>query len=278
MHPEVNPAHLLADLLRQARQARPDRTQEALARILGKERSTVSKTEQGRVPAYEVLCDWLDACGVTGLARDAVMGVYTLARNAEDPKAAQVAPWFEAEARAHTLRYWQCDVVPGILQSERYAYEILRAGGRPHERATEEVAARMRRQAVLARDDAPTVVVVLDELVVLHRLIGTAEIMAEQCHKLLEASGNPCVLLHILPCRLGANPGLGGAISLAAVAGEADTLLTGSLLEDRVTADPAQVRAASATFERVRALSGNIIDSKTSITEAKQAWQGRTGA
>jgi transcriptional regulator with XRE-family HTH domain len=269
---------LLADLLRQARQAQAGRTQEVLARMLGKERSTVSKAEQGRVPAYEVLCDWLAACEVTGLAHAAIMGVYTLARNAEDPKAAQVAPWFEAEARAHTLRYWQCDVVPGILQSERYAYEILRVGGRPHDRAKEEVAARMRRQAILGREEPPTVVAVLDELVVLHRLIGTAEIMAEQCDKLLEASGNPCVLLHILPARLGANPGLGGAISLAEVAGEADTLLTGSLLEDRVTAEAAQVRAASATFERVRALSANIIDSKTSITEAKQAWQGRTGA
>jgi transcriptional regulator with XRE-family HTH domain len=278
MQPEVNPAHLLAELLRQARQASPDRTQEVLARMLGKERSTISKAEQGRIPAYDVLCEWLAACEVAKLAHAAIMGVYTLARNAEDPKAAQVAPWFEAEARAHTLRYWQCDVVPGILQSERYAYEILRAGGRPHERATEEVAARMRRQAILAREEAPTVVVVLDELVVLHRLIGTPEIMAEQCHKLLEESDNPCVLLHVLPSRLGANPGLGGAISLAAVAGEADTLLTGSLLEDRVTADPVQVRAASATFERVRAISGNIIDSKTSITEAKQAWQGRTGA
>jgi hypothetical protein len=276
MHPEANPAHLLAELLRLARTAEPDRTQEVLAGMLGKERSTVSKAEQGRIPAYEVLTEWLAQCEVTGLAHAAIMGVYRLARNAEDPKAAQVAPWFEAEARGHTLRYWQPNVVPGILQSERYCYEVMRAGGKTHDQAKVEVTARMQRQErVLKREDAPTVVAVLDEIV-LRRLIGTHEIMAEQCEKLRDATENPCVLLTVV--RIGANPGLGGAISLASVAGEPDTLLLGTLLEDKVTQEAAQVRQASATFERVRALSGNIIDSRDIFSEAIQTWQGRTGA
>jgi hypothetical protein len=276
MHPETDPAHLLAELLRLARTAKPDRTQEALARILGKERSTVSKAEQGRIPAYEVLTEWLTQCEVTGVAHAAIMGVYRLARNAEDPRAAQVAPWFEAEARGHTLRYWQPNVVPGILQSEGYCYEVMRAGGKTHEQAEAEVAARMQRQEkVLRRDDAPTVVAVLDEMV-LRRLIGTHEIMAGQCEKLRDATENPCVLLTVV--RIGANPGLGGAISLASVVGDPDTLLLGTLLEDKVTQETAQVRQASATFERVRALSGNIIDSRDILSEAIQTWQGTTGA
>jgi hypothetical protein len=272
--PETNPAHLLADLLRQARQQDPGRTQEVLAGMLGKERSTVSKAEQGRLPALEVLNDWLAACEVSGLAESAIRGVYHLARNAEDPVTAQVAPWFDAEGKAHTLRYWQCVVVPGILQSERYAYELYRVGGRSHERALEEVDARMARQAILDREEPPTVVVALDEMV-LHRLIGTAETMAEQCAKLLAVSENPSVLLHVLPGALGANPGLGGAISLASVAGEPDTLLTGSLLEDRVTVDAAQVRPASATFERVRGVSANIMDSRDIVREAQERWSSR---
>jgi transcriptional regulator with XRE-family HTH domain len=276
MHPETNPAHLLAELLRLARTAEPDRTQESLARILRKERSTVSKAEQGRIPAYDVLTEWLTQCDITGVAHAAIMGVYQLARNAEDPKAAQVAPWFEAEARAHTLRYWQPNVVPGILQSEGYCYEVMRAGGKTHDQAEAEVAARMQRQdKVLKRDDAPTVVAVLDEMV-LRRLIGTRETMAGQCEKLRDATGNPCVLLTVV--RIGANPGLGGAISLASVVGDPDTLLLGTLLEDKVTQETAQVRQASATFERVRALSGNIIDSRNILSEEIATWQGTTGA
>lgn len=127
----------------------------------------------------------------------------------------------------------------------------------------------MQRQLILTRDDAPTVVVVLDQMV-LDRLIGSAEVMAEQCAKLLELPGS--VLLHVLPASLGANAGLGGAISLAAVTGEPDTLLTGGLLEDRVTVDTAQVRAASATFERVRAVSGNIMDTADNVRRAQEKW------
>jgi DNA-binding XRE family transcriptional regulator len=267
--PETNPAHLLADLLRTARQQEPGRTQEVLASVLGKERSTVGKVEQGRVPAHDVLNDWLTACEVHGLAETAVRGLWQLAKNAEDPTGAAIAPWYDVEARAHTLRFWQPVVVPGILQSERYAYEMYRVGGRSHERALEEVAGRMQRQLTLSRDDAPTVVVVLDQMV-LERFIGSAQVMAEQCAKLLELP--PSVLLHVLPSSLGANPGLGGAISLASVAGEPDILLTGSLLEDRVTVDPAQVRAASATFERVRAVSANIMDTADTIRKAQERW------
>jgi hypothetical protein len=57
-----------------------------------------------------------------------------------------VAPWFEAEARSHTLRYWQPNVVPGILQSEHYCYEVMRAGGKTDDQAKAGVAAQMQRQ------------------------------------------------------------------------------------------------------------------------------------
>jgi DNA-binding XRE family transcriptional regulator len=268
-NPETNPSHLLAELLRMARQQEPGRTQEVLASALGKERSTVGKVEQGRLPAYDVLGDWLAACEVRGLPEAALRGLWRLAKSAEDPTGAAIAPWYEVEARAHTLRYWQPLVVPGILQSERYAYEMFRVGGYSDERAAEAVEGRMQRQLILHRDDAPTVVVVLDQMV-LERFIGSPEVMAGQCAKLLELPGS--VLLHVLPSSLGANAGLGGAISLASVAGEPDTLLTGSLLEDRVTVDAAPVRAASATFERVRAVSGNIMDTADIVRKAQERW------
>src|SRR5215469_16655642 len=81
---------LLAELLRAARQQSQYRTQEALAGAIGKERSAVSKPEQGeRVPAVDVLTDILAACEVTGLARLAIEGVARLARAWDDPATAQ---------------------------------------------------------------------------------------------------------------------------------------------------------------------------------------------
>lgn len=183
-----------------------------------------------------------------------------------------MAHWYEAEARAHTLRFWQPVILPGLVQTEAYAYEIYQVAGRGHERAKADTEARMARQSILSRPDAPTVVIVLDELV-LHRPIGSAQVMAEQCAKLLDLSTNPSVLIHVLPSALGASPGLGGPVSLAtSTSGEPDVLLTGSLLEDMVTTDPQQVRTAGNILERVRGRAASTDDSKTIIEQARGRW------
>jgi transcriptional regulator with XRE-family HTH domain len=268
---DTDPRGLLGKLLREARN-QSGKSGEALARAIGQEKTGVVRAESGeRVPTLATLGAWLSECGVAGLAESALRGLWTLARNVEDPAQAQLAPWYATEARAHTLRFWQPIVIPGLLQVEQYAYEMYRAFGRGHERALEDTGARMARQAILNREDGPTIVIVLDELV-LHRLIGTAEVMAEQCTKLLEISEHPSVLIHVLPSSLGASPGLGGPVSLASVTGEPEVLLTGSMLEDVVTTDAQQVRAASAIFERVRGRAANTDGSRTVLGEAMKKW------
>ncbi len=271
LDPDADPRGLLGKLLREARNE-SGKSGEALARAIGQEKTGVVRAESGeRVPTLATLGAWLSECGVAGLAESALRGIWKLARNVEDPAQAQLAPWYATEARAHTLRFWQPIVIPGLLQVEQYAYEIHRAAGRGHERALEDTGARMARQAILNREDGPTVVIVLDELV-LHRPIGTAQVMAEQCARLLELSEHPSVLIHILPSSLGASPGLGGSVSLASVTGEPDVLLTGSMLEDVVTTDAQQVRAASGIFERVRGRAANTDGSRTILGEAMERW------
>lgn len=271
LEPDTDPRGLLGRLLRDARNE-SGKSGEALAHAIGLEKTGVVRAESGeRVPTFATLGVWLSECGVTGLAESAVRGIWKLAKNVENPAQAQLAPWYATEARAHTLRFWQPILIPGLVQVERYAYEIYRAMGRGHERALEDTAARMARQAILDHEDGPTVVLVLDELV-LHRLIGTPEVMAEQCARLVDLSERPSVLIHILPSSLGASPGLGGPVSLASVTGEADVLLTGSMLEDVVTTDAQSVRAGSGTFERVRGRAANTDDSRTILREAMEKW------
>jgi hypothetical protein len=141
-------------------------------------------------------------------------------------------------------------------------------------RAREEVDARTQRQGILDREDAPMVIIVLWEPVLFHQ-VGTAEVMRGQLARLLEISERPGVLVHVLPSAIGANAGLGGPVSLASVTGKPDVLLTSSMLEDVVTADVQQVRAASATFEVVRGVSANIMDTRRIISEAITAWENR---
>jgi transcriptional regulator with XRE-family HTH domain len=268
-----NPKSLLGALLRAARQQGPHRTQEALAEAAGIERSGLTRMEAGdRVPHLATLAELLAACEVTGLARTAIEFMWRLARRADDPATARVAPWYEVEPKAHTLRFWQPIIIPGLLQTEKYAYEMYRAMGRGHDRAKSDTDARMARQAILSRgEDGPTVVVVLDELV-LNRPIGTAEVMAEQCARLLTVAENPSVMIHVLPSSLGASPGLGGSVSLASLNGEPDVLLTGSMLEDVVTTEALQVRAASSIFERVRGRAASTDGSKVIIGKAQERW------
>ena len=275
--PETSAKALLAQLLRSARSQSTYRTQEALAVAIGKERTTVGKNEQGdRVPALDVLGDTLTACGVTGLTEAAIRGVWWLAKISEGdaPVKMWFVGWVDAEGKAHTLRYWSPLLMPGIVQTSEYAFELFRATGRTPEQATEEVAARKRRQEILDREDPPTIVVVLWEPVLYHQ-IGSAEVMRKQCAKLLEVSERPGVLVHVLPSEVGANAGLGGPVSIASVIAKPDVLLTSSMLEDVVTADVAQVRAASSTFEVVRGVSANIMDTRRIITKAVEAWENR---
>jgi transcriptional regulator with XRE-family HTH domain len=272
-----DPRRLLGSLLRQARMA-AGLTQDAVGHVIGVERSGVTRMEAGdRSLTLAALGAWLDRCGVSGLAESGVRAMWRVARrhgDGDEPVKIWFVGWVDAEGKAHTLRYWSPLLMPGIVQTPEYAYELFRATGRTHERATEEVAARMQRQAILDREDPPTIVIGLWEPVLYHQ-VGSADVMRQQLAKLVEVSERPGVLVHVVPSTVGANAGLGGPVSIASVTGKPDVLLTSSMLEDVVTADGAQVRAASSTFEVVRGVSANIMDTSRIISEAIQAWERR---
>ena len=269
---QTDPKALLAELLQAARQQSPYRSQEALARAIGKERTAVSKPEQGeRVPALDVLADILTACEVNGLARLAIEGIARLGRAWDDPATAQVAPWYATEARAHTLRHWAPVLVPGLVQTARYAEELFRAMGFDEAKVAHSLETRLRRQDILTRDNPPDVTIVLWEPV-LHHQIGTPKDMREQCARLLDVSRLPTVSLHVLPSSLGANPGLGGAINLAAADDAPELLVSDGLAEDSLSQDPTLVHKARTTFSNVRADSLNRADTRRCISEALESW------
>ena len=274
-----DPRRLLGGLLRQAR-AEAGLTQDAIGHAVNVERTGVTRMEGGdRLPSHAALGAWLDRCGVTGLAASGIRAMWRASRRHgydDEPVKAWFVGWVDAEKDAHLLRYWNPVLVPGIVQTPEYAYEVFRACGRSHEQATADVNARIQRQDVLNRMDPPTVVIVMWEPV-LHHQIGTAEVMRAQLSRLLEVSERPGVLVHVVPSAFGANAGLGGPVSLASATGKPDVLLTSSLLEDVVTSDVAQAKTAANTFETVRGVTANILDTRRIISEAKAAWENKQG-
>lgn len=266
--------HLGAYLGQQLREIRTEggiNSQDEMAVKLRKHRSVISKAETGEEPPTDaVLKDWLDVCGVQGRLHDVLLGLARFTRMGDDgPEKA--APWFETEAKAHTLRYWAPVIVPGIAQIPTYARELYAAMGYDDAQAAEFLEFRMGRQSIINRHDAPDITIVLWEPV-LHHQIGSRDVMCEQLGRLVELSHHPAINVHVLPSSLGANPGLGGAINLAATDDAPELLLSDGLVEDLLSHNPMLVRKARATFSNVRADALNRADSRNILVEAKERW------
>ncbi|MEU8551044.1 helix-turn-helix transcriptional regulator [Streptomyces roseoverticillatus] len=192
---------------------------EQAGRALDVTHATVRRMEKAEVglklPYVEKL---LRVYGVTDPAE--VEGFLDLAREANRPgwwhRFRDVLPeWFSAfvslEGEANLIRAYEPHYVPGLLQTERYARAVLRAG-QPHapeadiERA---VAVRRERQSLLTREGAPLLWVVMDETV-LRRPIGGPDIMREQVSRLAEATAMPNVRLQVMPFAAGPHPAMYG--------------------------------------------------------------------
>ncbi len=149
--------------------------------------------------------------------------------------------WFEfyvgLEAEAATLRTYEAESVPGLLQTEAYAREIYRitAGEDAIER---KVAARLRRQDVLHREAPVRLSVVLNEAVLL-RAVGGPAVMAAQISHMARLAQLPNVTIHVLPFNAGGHPAMSTPYVILGFADAADAsvvylenLTMGLALED----------------------------------------------
>jgi transcriptional regulator with XRE-family HTH domain len=270
--PENDPAALLGDELRELRKLAGYRSQDDVAVIAGTDRSVIGKAETGELPATpDLLGALLDSYQVTGRLRRVYERLNTVARARQDPGRLHIAPWYETEARAHTLRYWAPTIVPGIAQTAAYATDLFRALGHDEAKITELVELRTSRQAIMTHPEPPDTTILLWEPV-LHHQIGTPETMREQLARLIQLSGR--IVIQVVPGNIGANAGVGGPIGLAATDDAPELLVSSALVEDQLTNNPVLVRKASATFNRVRGDALTVQESRARLTEAMERWQG----
>lgn len=270
--PHTHLGAFLGEQLREIRAEAGYASQDDFSPAIHRDRSVIGKAETGESPPAEsVLADWLNLCGISGRLRVVLEGVNRIARIRENPGQAQAEPFYGAEARAHTVRYWAPIILPGIVQTPAYATELFKAMRFDEAKVAERLEVRMSRQTILERPDPPDVTIVLWEPV-LHHQIGTSETMREQMARLVALSDMPTVTIHVLPSAHGANPGLGGAIQLAATADAPELLLSDSLVEDQLSNNPEVVRRASSTFNNVRADALNRAGSRDILTEAMERW------
>ncbi|MBX6769071.1 MAG: helix-turn-helix domain-containing protein [Actinomadura rubrobrunea] len=174
-------------------------------------RASVSKMcrlELGRVGFKERdVADLLTMYGVVD--EDERTGLMSLVRRANEPQWWQpygdiMPSWFEQyvglEEAAVRLRTYATQFVPGLLQTEDYAFAVARLR-HPHASKQElerRVELEMMRQRLLTRPEAPKLWTVIDEAALRRRLGGVA-VLRGQLRHLREVSALPNVTVQILP-------------------------------------------------------------------------------
>lgn len=118
-------------------------------------------------------------------------------------------PDFEAEA--NVIRTYECQVIPGLLQTPDYADSIFRANQvRQDEEIAKRLTARLKRQEILNRVDPPSYWVIVDEAA-LRRVIGSIETMRVQLRYLTHMAVRHNVDIQVLPFSSGAHPSTMGS-------------------------------------------------------------------
>jgi transcriptional regulator with XRE-family HTH domain len=244
-------------------------SQAQLAGRTGYAVSTISMAENGnRIPTD----DFVQKCDEKLELEGALLRLKAMIDN----MAAQIPTWFrgwvETERNADNLRTWEPLIVPGLLQTESYARAVMQGKPRVSPDSVEEgVAKRMERQQLLHRDNPPRFWVVLDEGV-LARPIGSAAIMVEQLHHLLEHAKLTHITIQVLPHSAMSTTGLLGGFVVAEGPGLPDTVYLESALRGGIVDAPDDVRAVRTWYDAIRADAMSQGESLKVITEKREQW------
>ena len=221
-----NPARYFGRQVRRARRAAGWTLAEFGQRI-GYDPGQISRIENGKRPPTELFAQM---CDRAFLDRDGWFSeFYTESRTwiATPP---WFRSWIEHEENAATLRIWQMGVLSGLLQTEEYAHTILAVNpGVSDDLVSERLAVRLARQAILTRDDPPTVWFLVDEAA-LRRCVGSPHVMAAQLARLSGVARLPNVTIQVVPDI--AHAGLLGGFAVTEHAAYVETAVAGQVFED----------------------------------------------
>jgi transcriptional regulator with XRE-family HTH domain len=187
-----------------------DLTQERLGEVINYTGALVGLVETAkRTPTRE----FAERCDVALDTDGALIRLWPLLQRATFP--AFVRHFVELEATATQIRSFECQLVPGLLQTVDYARAVLgaRAISSTPDVLDEAIAARLSRQAILGKSPAPLCWFVLDEAVLRRRVGGQATMRAQLAH-FLEVTTLPNVFVQVVPFDAGEYPGLDGGLTL----------------------------------------------------------------
>jgi transcriptional regulator with XRE-family HTH domain len=176
------------------------------------------------------------------------------------------------EAAAVSLRTYEPECVPGLLQTEEYARAVIKAGlsAGNDEENEKYVKLRMARQAKLAQSHPPEVWAVINEGAI-RRLVGGSTVMRDQLSRLLDASCLPSITVQVVPFDVGAHMGMGGAFIMLSFPEPADpdvvyvNCSTGALFLEKA----AELERSALIFNHLRATALSVGHSRDLISRVR---------
>lgn len=180
--------------------------------------------------------------------------------------------WFDTyiglESEASHISEYEPQLVPGTLQTADYARAVIKAE-HPNADPTEiekRVELRLERQH---RDNPPRLWIVLDEAV-LHRIVGSRDIMREQLKRVAEAAAQPGNDIQVLPFEAGEHGSMGSAFFILTFPDPGDTpcvyleTRAGSLYLEEID----EIRQYATLFDHLRATALGVRKSAELVSEA----------
>jgi transcriptional regulator with XRE-family HTH domain len=187
--------------------------------------------------------------------------------------------WFrqyvDLEGDASEIRWYQQEIIPGILQTEAYIRSMT--DPRPGEEAEvdQQVRIRLQRQSVLDQTGAPDVAFVLSESA-LRRQVGGTVTMCEQLRHLVDVSARlPNVTIQVLPhdAKTYAAASFGFTILRFGHDAATDVVYVEQLVNADYLDSPAAVRTYTKLMDDLRAAALGPVESRLLISQLADAFE-----
>ena len=278
---------LLGTQLRRLREARGITAHDAAQAIRASE-SKISRIELGRNAFREVdIADLLTLYGITDL--DEREQLLALASQANQPgwwhRYQDVLPtWFQSyiglEESAESIRSFDAQFVPGLLQTEEYSTAVLELGDFSLEETDRLVVLRKERQRRFTSGNL-RLRAVIDEMA-LRRPVGSPALMRAQLEHLLDFSDRPGLTLQVTPYPAGGSHLVPGSFSILRFATPdlpdvvyIEQLTSAMYLDkqsdvDRYTAALDKVGATSTTHDQSKAFIQGLLGELTNSEETRE--------
>ncbi|MCX4511483.1 helix-turn-helix domain-containing protein [Streptomyces sp. NBC_01619] len=283
MASNVNPTvrrRRLGQELRRLRELKGMTAEEVADRLLVSQ-SKISRLENGRRSISQR--DVRDLCGVYEVEDHRV--VDSLMQMAKDSRQ---QGWWHAfgdipysvyiglETDAASLRVYEPQIVPGLLQTREYA-EALITGALPETPVSDvekRVQVRLRRQERISSPDGPLRLWAVVDEAALRRVVGNKEMMREQLEYLVEQSQLPHVTVQVLPFSMGAHPGITGHYAILEFpdASDSSVVYIEGVTSDLYLEKANDVHKYTVMYEHLRAQALNVDQTREYIEDIAKSY------